>query len=113
MNPEHNPAPMPPYPGPPPMQQPGVSFGRCVLASLVWFGVVFVVLFAVLGPPASGYALGVVAGRMLFPLLLSALITWLIFRRKPTNFGILVLTSLPFFVLLALVFGVLRMAGKS
>ncbi|SDM50453.1 hypothetical protein [Allokutzneria albata] len=115
MNPEHNPAPMPPYPGQPPMMQPqpGTSFGRCLLASLVWYGAVFVVLFAVLGPPASGYVLGLVAGRLLLPLLLSGLITWLIFRRKRTHFGILVLTSLPFFLLSGAVFGALRIAGRT
>ncbi|MCP3805605.1 hypothetical protein NLX83_40715 [Allokutzneria sp. A3M-2-11 16] len=108
-----NPAPMPPYSGPPTQPPPGTSFGRCVLSSLVWYGVVFVVLFATLGAPASGYAFGVVAGRLLFPFLLSALITWLFFRHKRTNFGILVLTSLPSFVVLSFAFGVLRMAGSA
>ncbi|GAA4021150.1 hypothetical protein GCM10022247_51660 [Allokutzneria multivorans] len=105
--------PMPPLPDHQPQARPGASFGKCVLAALVWFGVVLVVLFATLGAPGSASALGLVVGRMLVPLLLAALFTWLIFRRRPTGFGVLLVTSLPFFVLLSFVFGVLRVVGQS
>ncbi|WP_086828109.1 hypothetical protein [Allokutzneria sp. NRRL B-24872] len=106
--------PMPPLPNQhQPQVRPGASYGKCVLAALVWFGVVFVVLFATLGAPASGRALGLVAGRMIVPLLLSSLFTWLIFRRKPTSFGILLITSLPFFVLLSFLLGAASIAGRA
>ncbi|WP_162829990.1 hypothetical protein [Amycolatopsis palatopharyngis] len=113
----------PPYPAPGQFPQPPASypkrtsgttsFGRCLLASLVWVGVTLVISFAALGPPSSGRALGQVLGGMLIPLLLAALTTWLFFRRKHTAFWILAITALPAFVILVFLVTAARLAGQQ
>jgi hypothetical protein len=50
-----------------------------------------------LGPPASGYALGRVIGGTIVPVLLASLPVWLIARRRPWVFWQLVLLALPFY----------------
>lgn len=116
--PQQYPAGHQPYPGPmmpqavPPARV-GTTFGRCVLASLVWVGVVLVLLLALAGAPGSARAAGFVVGSMVLPLLCTAWITWLFFRRKAPVFGLLVLASLPTFVITFFVFGAARLAGRA
>jgi hypothetical protein len=119
--PQAQPYPGQPYPGPYPGQpypgqpfaQAKTSYGRCVLASLIWAAVVVVLVFATMGAPGESRALGYLFGTLLFPSLLAALITWLFFRRKQVAFWLLVLASLPSFGLLWLVLGAARLAGRA
>ncbi|GLZ34740.1 hypothetical protein Lesp02_69270 [Lentzea sp. NBRC 105346] len=87
-----------------PRQQARTSYGLCFLAAAVWSFVMFVVLFVLAGPPASAYAFGRVLGSQLVPCLLASLFTWLIFKKRSTNFAVLAVVALPFyFVVLVLV----------
>ncbi|MFB9907662.1 hypothetical protein [Allokutzneria oryzae] len=120
MNPNHNPATpphqnLPPYPAPdsmPPQPQGTTSFWQCLLAAMVWFGAMITLVSLTIELPSAKAAGGLI-GSMLAPWLLTALITWLFFRRHRPGFGILLLVSLPSFAVLALVFGALRIVGRS
>ena len=91
----------------------GTAFGVCVLAALVWVGVLTGVVWVSLGLPLDGYAFGVLLGSLLAPWLLSALITWLFLRRKRTTFWTPLIVSLPTFVILSLLFGAMNVAGQA
>ncbi|MEU6641545.1 hypothetical protein ABZ863_03255 [Saccharomonospora sp. NPDC046836] len=92
----------PPAPPPPPARP---TFGRALLATLVWVPVNFVLAVLVAGMPTARQA-GAFVGSMVVPALLAALATWLIARRSTSawSFGQLVLVSLPFAVLLRFLF---------
>ena len=84
----------------------GNSFGRALLAALVW-----VVLLTVVGVALADDAesAGSVFGQLLVAGLLAALVTWLITRKRPAwPFWKLVLLALPFFLL----FRLLAVAGQ-
>lgn len=83
---------------------PGPSYGRTLLATLVWPAVLIVGLFVLAGPPGSAEAFGTVIGGHLFASLLAALATWLFGRRRgPRTFWQLVLFSLPAFLIVRFV----------
>lgn len=108
--PPHLPAAPPVNPAeqaPPPASSGGrTTFGRMLLATLVWVPVNFVVAVAVLGglPPAR--AGGAFLGSMIVPAVVAALFGWLIARRseRPWEFWKLVLLALPFFLLTRILF---------
>ena len=110
--------PTPGYPAaqPPQATRPATTYGRCVLASLVWVGVVLVALlvalFAAEGPPGSGEAVGLVVGRMVLPCLVSAWLVHRFFRHKRMAFWLLALASLPTFVVSFVVLGAISLAGQ-
>ncbi|PSL57190.1 hypothetical protein B0I31_102168 [Saccharothrix carnea] len=104
--------PAPPAPVPAPAA-PGTTVGRAFLASLVWAGVVLVVVFVVQGQALSGYALGYLVGRMLPISLISGLLVRAFFKRKRLAFGWLVLASLPTFVVSFVVIGAILLAGQQ
>ena len=108
-------SPQEPVPGPPPAPPApvGTSFGRSLLASLVWVGVVLVVTIAIAGPPASGYGLGLVLGRLVLPCLVSAWLVRRFFGHRRLAFGWLVLASLPTFFVSFVVFGAILLAGRD
>ena len=118
-SPEQDPgAGYPPHAGPQayqpvPATPVGTAFWRCVGASSIWVAVVLVVQFAVVRAPVSGEAVGYLLGSMLLPLFGTAWLTWLFFRRKRPAFWALVLGSLPAFLLSFVVFGAMRLAGRS
>lgn len=104
------PAPPPPPATPAPV---GTSFGRCLLASLVWVGAVLIAAVAVEGPPASGYGVGMVIGRLILPCLVSAWLVRRFFGHKRWAFGWLVLASLPTFFVSFVVYGAILLARES
>jgi hypothetical protein len=91
----------------------GTSFGRSLLASLVWVGAVLVAVVAIGGPPASGYGFGVVLGRLVLPCLVSAWLVRRFFGHRWLAFGWLVLASLPTFFVSFVVFGAILMARQA
>jgi hypothetical protein len=97
---QYQPYPQAPVHFAPPPPSRGTNFGLPLVAGLVWPIGVLVLIFAVYGLPEHPEALGRLMGFMSVPWLLSALITWAIFRRRTVNFVILVLVTFPFFFLL-------------
>lgn len=90
----------------------GPSYGRALLATLVWAALSYLALFVFLGAPGSSEAAGQALGALLIPSLLAALVTWRLARRVPTRaFWQLVLLALPAFLLLRLFFAALSLAG--
>ncbi len=109
--PPHGPA----YPAPPatlPVAE-GTPVARALQASLVWAGVVMVLVFAVDDVSLSGHAFGTVLGRLLPISVFSGLLVRLFFKRKRVAFGWLVLASLPTFAVSFVVVGLLLLAGQS
>ncbi|WP_367127959.1 hypothetical protein [Saccharothrix sp. HUAS TT1] len=94
-----------------PVQPVGTDYGRCVSASVIWIAATLALLVATAGLPASGRGLGEVVGRLILPSLLSAWITWLFVRRKRPHFGLLVLASLPSFIVSFFIFGAVLQAS--
>lgn len=101
-----------PYPGPlhqrpqPAGPTGGRSgFGSALSAALVWVGVNVVLTLAIVGLPPSPEALGAYMFGLIVPLLLGALVTWLIARRRPGGwpFWQLVLLALPFYLIFRIV----------
>ncbi|MEU4745971.1 hypothetical protein AB0G02_36685 [Actinosynnema sp. NPDC023658] len=99
------------YPAPPAPE--GTSVLRALQASLVWAGVVLVVVFSLGGVPLSGYGLGTIVGRLLPISLASGLLVRLFVKRKRIAFGWLVLASLPTFIVSFVVIGALLLAGQQ
>lgn len=104
--------PQQPYPGPAHQnpQPPGpaggrTGFGSALSAALVWVGVNVVLTLAILGLPPSARAVGVYMFGLIVPLLLAALVTWLIARRRPGGwpFWQLALLALPFYLIFRIV----------
>lgn len=104
--------PQQPYPGPPhqgPQPPPPAGgrtgFGSALLAALVWVGVNVVLTVVILGLPPSAEAAGTYMFELIVPLLLAALLTWVIARRRPGGwpFWQLVLLALPFYMVFRLV----------
>lgn len=92
----------------------GPSYGRALLATLVWAALSIVALFVFLGPPGSSEAAGRAVGALLIPSLLAALVTWRLARRVATrSFWQLVLLALPAFLVLRLLLGALQAVGGS
>lgn len=87
------------------------SYGRALLATLVWAGVNVVLTLAVAGAPPSSRAAGALVGSLLVSSLLGALLTWLVARRRPWAFLPLVALALPFFLLFRLLSALGRAAG--
>jgi len=99
------PAPADP-PGPTPSRS--NSFGRNLLAALVW--VVLLLVVAVAVNPDGAERAGELFGRFFVAGLLAALVGWLITRRRrPWPYWRLVLLALPFFLL----FRLLAEAGQA
>ena len=91
----------------------GPSYGRALLATLVWAALNVVAMFALLGPTSAEVA-GAAIGGMLVPSLLAALITWRVARRVATrSFWQLALLALPSYLLLRLFFVALRAVGAG
>ncbi|QQQ80035.1 hypothetical protein IOD16_17610 [Saccharothrix sp. 6-C] len=111
-------SPPPPEPAVDPAREPapaapaGTSFGRSLLASLVWVGVVLVAAVVIAGAPPSGYGVGVVLGRLVLPTLVSAWLVRRFFGHKRLAFGWLVLASLPTFFVCFVVLGAILLAGQ-
>lgn len=81
------------------------GFGSALLAALVWAGVNLILTLAIIGLPPSAEAAGVYTVGLLVPVLLAALITWAIARRRDWAFWKLVLLALPFYLILRVVLG--------
>jgi hypothetical protein len=106
--PPHEPAPEAPRP-----VAPGTTFGRAVLASLVWVGVALVLMFAIQGASVSGYGLGYFVGRAIPVSLISAWLVHRFFRHKRLAFGWLVAASLPTFFVSFVVISAIVLVGRS
>lgn len=104
-------APAPPAPARPTPS--GTSFGRSLLASLVWVVAVLVAVVVLEGLPASEYGLGMVVGRLVVPCLVSAWLIRRFFGHKWLAFGWLVLASLPTFFVSFVVFGAILLARQA
>lgn len=104
-------APVAGYPAPPTPE--GTSVLRALQASLVWAGVVLVVVFSLDDVSLSGYGLGTIVGRLLPISLVSGLLLRLFVKRKRIAFGWLVLASLPTFVVSFVVIGAILLAGQQ
>ncbi|MBN9101647.1 MAG: hypothetical protein J0I49_26640 [Pseudonocardia sp.] len=65
---------------PPPVVHSG--YGRAALACLVWPATSLALILALLGPPPSAGAFGLVAGSLTVHALLAALPVWLIVRHR-------------------------------
>lgn len=90
------------------------SYGRTLLATLVWAALSIVALAVFLGPPASAEAAGRAVGALLIPSLLAALITRQVAKRVAVrSFWQLVALALPAFVVLRLFFGALQAVGAG
>ncbi|MEV8441882.1 hypothetical protein AB0425_31260 [Actinosynnema sp. NPDC051121] len=99
------------YPAPPAPE--GTSVLRALQASLVWAGVVLVVVFSLDNVSLSGYSLGAIVGRLLPISLVSGLLIRLFVKRKRIAFGWLVLASLPTFIVSFVVIGAILLAGQQ
>ncbi|MPZ64134.1 MAG: hypothetical protein GEU83_00935 [Pseudonocardiaceae bacterium] len=101
------PYPRPPHQGPQPPPPAGgrTGFGSGLLAALVWVGVNVVLTVAIVGLPPSAEAAGTYMFGLIVPLLLAALLTWVIARRRPGGwpFWQLVLLALPFYMIFRIV----------
>ncbi|NUT49535.1 MAG: hypothetical protein HOV94_19840 [Saccharothrix sp.] len=111
---EESTGPTPAHPGPQAPSRAVTTYGRCVLASLVWVGVVLVTVFVVQGVPASasGVAIGLVLGRTVLPCLVSAWLIHRFFRHRGLAFWLLTLASLPTFFVSFVVFSAITLAGQ-
>ncbi|MQA13423.1 MAG: hypothetical protein GEV09_04390 [Pseudonocardiaceae bacterium] len=99
-----------------PQQPPSPSggktgFGSALLAALVWAGVNLILTIAIIGPPPSAEAAGAYTFGLLVPVLLAALITWAIARRRDWAFWQLVLLALPFYLIIRVLLGGATAAG--
>ncbi|WP_143261593.1 hypothetical protein [Allokutzneria sp. NRRL B-24872] len=97
-------------PGPPVMGR--TSLVKCLLAGLVWFGAALVIVGIALGFPSPEVAGGVTA-RLLLPGLLAGLVAWLFLRRRSSTFVLRCVVALPGYVVLALLFGALRIVNET
>jgi hypothetical protein len=104
-------APVAGYPAPPVPE--GTSVLRALQASLVWAGVVLVVVFSLGDVSLTGYGLGTIVGRLLPISLVSGLLVRLFVKRKRIAFGWLVLASLPTFIVSFVVIGAILLAGQQ
>jgi hypothetical protein len=116
--PQYPPYPPPPYPPPAPHSQPTgrptrTGYARVLGATAVWAALNTTLAVIVAGSQLTPRAAGYVLGTMLIPVLLGALITWLVVRRRSMSFWILVLAAAPAFWVLRLLFGALRATSGS
>lgn len=72
-----------------------------------------VAVVAIGGPPASGYGVGVVLGRLVLPCLVSAWLVRRFFGHRWLPFGWSVSASLPTFFVGFVVFGAILLAGQA
>lgn len=81
------------------------GFGTALLAVLVWAGVNLILTLAIIGLPPSAHAAGAYTVGLIVPMLLAALATWLIARRRVGGwpFWQLALLALPFYLVLRIV----------
>ncbi|MDN5748785.1 MAG: hypothetical protein L0H64_09785, partial [Pseudonocardia sp.] len=109
--PPHAPMPgAPPYPAPEELPSPPVggragrsTYPLALVAALVWAAVNVVGLLVVSGLPPSADAVGATVGEVLVTTMLAGTGTWLVARRHPWAFWVLVLVAAPFYWVLRLI----------
>ncbi|MHA6795257.1 hypothetical protein ACVGVM_17350 [Pseudonocardia bannensis] len=88
--PEHPPAPVGQAPA-------RTGYARALGATAVWAAVNLALVLLVAGPPPAAESAGVFTGRLVLPMLVGALLTWLIARRRRWPFRLLVVVAAPLF----------------
>jgi len=85
------------------------------VATLPWPVLTIALIFALATPPAGGYNIGYMIGRLLLPTLVGAACAWLFARRSDIAWPTwrLALVALPFFLLVLLLLAAGRLGDQA